>query len=343
MQSARRILVSTALSCTISLAHADASYYIGGDAGLSRLKPEVTDTAYTNESNHDFAYGILGGFSFSPRGRIEAQYHKLGAVEVGLNGVNSEIEYDVFNFDVNYSLWQNKSSQFFAAVGLTALDTNSNLAIEKDNSTNIKLGGGYEYLLNPNWSTRIAYSQFSGDAGLLSFGLHRHFGQNSPEPVIEATPAPLAESKVIPSKDQDFDGVMDDQDSCPDTLQKLQVDKQGCSIVFDYRFPEINFEFNSTKLTQSAQRKLDEIAVELKKVTNKKIEVQAHTDAIGSDFYNIWLSNKRAESIVSYLVSKGIPSAQLLPKGYGETMPVASNTTDSGRAQNRRAEFKLAQ
>jgi OOP family OmpA-OmpF porin len=134
---------------------------------------------------------------------------------------------------------------------------------------------------------------------------------------------------------------MDDQDACPNTLPNLQVDNRGCSIVFDYSFPDINFEFNSTKLTYGAQRKLDEIVVELKKVGNRKVEVQAHTDSKGTDTYNIWLSNKRAESIVTYLVKQGIPYAHLIARGYGETMPIADNNTDSGRAQNRRAEFKL--
>lgn len=347
MKNTRQLLsyitLSCALNCAAGVVHANSGFYFGGDIGVSYLKPDVDGTIYTNESNSDFAYGVLGGISFSPRGRIEAQYHKLGAAEVASSGVITAIDYDVYNFDVNYALWQSATSQVFAAIGLTALDASSDAPIEKDNSTNIKLGAGYEYFLNDNWSTRIAYNQFSGDAGLLSVGLNRHFGRNTPAPVVEETPEPLVEPVVIAPQDQDLDQVTDDKDACPNTLPTLQVDNRGCSIVFDYRFPEINFEFNSTKLTQGAQRKLDEIAQELKKVTNRKVEVQAHTDAIGSDFYNIWLSNKRAESIVTYLVSQGVPSTQLLPKGYGETLPVASNNTESGRAENRRAEFKLVQ
>ena len=338
-------LTCVASTCVMSLAHAETGtgFYVGGDLGPSYLKPDVGNTGFSNEKNNSFGYGVLGGYNWSPRGRVEAQYHKLGTAEVASPaGVNFDVDYDVYNFDVSYDLWQNENSQIFGVLGLTSLDGQSTAPIEKDNSTNVKVGAGYQYDLNDNWSTRIAYSQFSGDAGLLSVGLNRHFGRASePEPVIEPTPEPIEEPMVVEPQDQDQDGVMDDQDACPDTLPNLQVDNRGCSIVFDYSFPEINFEFNSTKLTQGAKRKLDEIAFELKKVGDKKVEVQAHTDAKGTDTYNIWLSNKRAESIVSYLVEQGVPYAQLIPKGYGETMPVADNTTDSGRAQNRRAEFKL--
>ena len=345
MKKSRQWLSFITFSCVMSLAHADTGYYVGGDIGASFLKPDVGNTGFTNEANNAFGYGVLGGFNWSPRGRFEAQYHKLGAAEVGFNGVNNDVDYDVYNFDVNYDLWQNEVSQIFASIGLTALDAQSTAPIEKDNSTNVKLGAGYQYFLNENWSTRIAYSQFSGDAGYLSVGLNRHFGRNTPEPepVIEAMPEPepIEEPVVMAPQDQDLDKVMDDQDACPDTLPNLQVDDRGCSIVFDYSFPDINFEFNSAKLTQSAQRKLDEIAYELKKVTNEKVEVQAHTDSIGSNGYNIELSKQRAESIVNYLLLHSIPETQLIPKGYGETMPVADNNTDRGRALNRRAEFQL--
>jgi outer membrane protein OmpA-like peptidoglycan-associated protein len=334
-------------SLITSLTHADTGYYIGADLGASYLKPDVSNTGYSNEKNTALGYGVLGGFNWSPRSRIEAQYHKLGTAEVALNRVINEADYDVYNFDVQYDLWQNQTSQFFGSIGLTALDATSDAPIEKENSTNIKLGAGYEYFINDNWSTRVAYSQLSGDASYLSVGLNRHFGRNiqktEPVPVVEVMPEPelITEAIVKTPQDQDQDGVMDDQDACPNTVPTLKVDQQGCSIVFDYSFPDINFEFNSAKLTQSAQRKLDEIAYEFKKIADLKVEVQAHTDSIGSNAYNIELSNKRAVSIVNYLVLHGIFETQLIPKGYGETKPIADNKTDRGRALNRRAEFKL--
>jgi outer membrane protein OmpA-like peptidoglycan-associated protein len=73
----------------------------------------------------------------------------------------------------------------------------------------------------------------------------------------------------------------------------------------------------------------------------------AHTDSKGTDAYNLKLSQKRAESVVKYLLSKGIAPGRLKAKGYGETMPVVPNSnpdgTDNplGRAKNRRTDFKI--
>ncbi len=71
------------------------------------------------------------------------------------------------------------------------------------------------------------------------------------------------------------------------------------------------------------------------------VEINAHTDNIGSDEYNLNLSNNRASSVVNYLVSKGIDATKLIAQGFGESQPVAPNDTDEGRALNRRVEFKL--
>jgi outer membrane protein OmpA-like peptidoglycan-associated protein len=71
------------------------------------------------------------------------------------------------------------------------------------------------------------------------------------------------------------------------------------------------------------------------------LEIAAHTDNVGSDANNQILSQKRAESVVQYLVSKGIGTLRLKPKGYGEEKPKASNNDEAGRLLNRRVEFSL--
>ena len=72
-----------------------------------------------------------------------------------------------------------------------------------------------------------------------------------------------------------------------------------------------------------------------------RIELSSHTDSKGSDEYNQKLSQMRAQSVVDYLLSKNVAAARLQAKGYGETMPVATNETDDGRQLNRRTEFKI--
>jgi outer membrane protein OmpA-like peptidoglycan-associated protein len=82
---------------------------------------------------------------------------------------------------------------------------------------------------------------------------------------------------------------------------------------------------------------LDKVGADIKKYPSLKIELQGHTDSNGADAYNLKLSQQRADAVRDYLVQNaGVPPGQLIARGYGETMPVESNTTPDGRANNRR-------
>ena len=72
-----------------------------------------------------------------------------------------------------------------------------------------------------------------------------------------------------------------------------------------------------------------------------EIEMSAHTDARGSDEYNYKLSDNRAASVRTYIISQGIAETRIVSKGYGETKPVDTNETDEGRQMNRRVEFTI--
>lgn len=101
------------------------------------------------------------------------------------------------------------------------------------------------------------------------------------------------------------------------------------------------FKFDSDQLTPASEKTLDNVAKVLKEYPNAKIEIQGHTDSLGNDMYNEFLSQRRAETVKSYLVSKGIPEDNLTTVGYGETKPIEDNGTEYGRAVNRRIEFKV--
>ncbi|MCX7953568.1 MAG: OmpA family protein [Bacteroidales bacterium] len=110
----------------------------------------------------------------------------------------------------------------------------------------------------------------------------------------------------------------------------------------------IYFKFNKWELTDSAKVILDNTILSLMKNNPRIIvEISAHTDSISNDEYNFKLSQKRAESVVNYLISKGIEKERLVAKGYGRTRPIAPNKnpdgTDNpeGRRKNRRVEFKI--
>ena len=100
-----------------------------------------------------------------------------------------------------------------------------------------------------------------------------------------------------------------------------------------------NFDFNSATLTPEGMAKLDHAAMVMGENATLTVGVEGHTDSVGSDAYNQGLSERRAQSAVSYLVSKGVDAARLQPTGYGESKPAASNDTAEGRAQNRRVDL----
>jgi OOP family OmpA-OmpF porin len=101
----------------------------------------------------------------------------------------------------------------------------------------------------------------------------------------------------------------------------------------------VHFDFNKSNIRPGDAAVLDEAASTLKANPNVTINVNGYCDAIGSEGYNLKLSDRRADSVVNYLVNAGIPSSQLIPHGYGKTDFVAPNDTPEGRAQNRRVEL----
>lgn len=102
----------------------------------------------------------------------------------------------------------------------------------------------------------------------------------------------------------------------------------------------VNFANNSAQLTPASATVLDEVAATLVKRSEIRAEVAGHTDDRGEANYNRSLSQRRAESVRSYLVSKGVDASRLTARGYGEDSPVADNKTSAGRAENRRVELR---
>ncbi|MCB0271772.1 MAG: OmpA family protein [Bdellovibrionales bacterium] len=142
--------------------------------------------------------------------------------------------------------------------------------------------------------------------------------------------------------DSDNDGVKDYADRCPNTEESVEVDNNGCPVVSVARgvLKGVTFKSNSPELTLNSETVLSGVADELKKFPDVKVEIQGHSDSVGDETYNLNLSQKRAETVLEFLVANGVNRAQLSAVGYGETQPIADNNTSAGRAQNRRVELK---
>lgn len=108
----------------------------------------------------------------------------------------------------------------------------------------------------------------------------------------------------------------------------------------DYNFKNIQFEFNSGILKTDSYPTLDKAAAEMKKDLSVKFVLNGNSSAEGTDAHNMELSIQRANSVKLYLVNSGVPGSNLTIKGYGETKPIADNSTEEGRVLNRRVEIK---
>ncbi len=117
-------------------------------------------------------------------------------------------------------------------------------------------------------------------------------------------------------------------------MKKIKV---GETVVLQNIF----FETNKAVITPVSYPALDRVINFMRNNPGIKVEIDGHTDSVGSDAYNLKLSQARAQAVVDYLVQHGIPRERLVAKGFGESQPVAPNTTPEGRAKNRRVEFKI--
>ena len=120
----------------------------------------------------------------------------------------------------------------------------------------------------------------------------------------------------------------------------VDVIRQGDEILL--RMPAgITFDFDSYAVKPQFQATLNEVAQTLANYPSTIIDVLGHTDSVGSDAYNQRLSEHRAQAVANYLISRGVQPARIATRGYGETMPIADNNTEMGRAANRRVEIKV--
>ena len=159
-------------------------------------------------------------------------------------------------------------------------------------------------------------------------------GQQAPQTVTPTAPEALAPRVVVPTT--------------PDPPTPVEPGPGGVTVeeieraILDtglFRTTTVNFEFAKAALLPVSERTLDALGAVLLRYPALRIEVGGHTDDVGSDATNDRLSQRRAESVVDYLAASGVERSRLTAVGYGERRPVAANTSETGRALNRRVEF----
>ncbi len=176
---------------------------------------------------------------------------------------------------------------------------------------------------------------------IAGLGFNLTFGAPTPPPPPVAKAAPVVEEPPPPPPaDSDQDGVPDSIDRCPNTPHGDKVDAYGCTIKQEIRLPGVTFAFNSAELTPESDTVLGYAVATLKAHPELVVEVDGHTDSVGTDKYNIGLSQRRAESVLAYLQAHGVTNT-LTAKGYGKADPIEDNRTAEGRLANRRVALKV--
>ena len=138
-----------------------------------------------------------------------------------------------------------------------------------------------------------------------------------------------------PDEPEDYDGDAD-EDGCPDIYKRIVIREDRIELK-----QKVYFAKNKATIMSKSFDLLNEVASALSSRSKIRVRIEGHTDSVGSDSYNQKLSERRAESVRAYLISKGIDGSRMEAEGVGEARPVEPNETRDGREKNRRVEFHI--
>ena len=323
------IAIAVALAGFATVAQAapkDDTWYTGAKLGWSQYH----DTGYygNNYVNNDgpthesqLGAGAFGGYQANQYLGFELGYDWLGRMPNKGNNVNGAFKAQGVQLAAKLSYPIADDLDVYTRLGgmVWRADSTQNNTLtgerRSDHDTGVSplAAVGVEYAVTKNWATRLDYQWVNniGDAqtvgarpdnAMLSLGLSYRFGQDEAAPAVAPAPAP---APVVETKRF--------------TLKS-----------------DVLFTFNKSSLKPEGQQALDQLYTQLSSLDPKdgSVVVMGYTDRIGSDQYNQKLSEQRAQSVVDYLVSKGIPSNKISARGMGETSPVTGNTCDSVKGRN---------
>lgn len=335
----------------------------GIEGSFSRFEgddvPDPTlDAKFIDDNSVGFK--LFGQYRFNQWFAIEGAYHNIGDFEdespndfppntlkLNFNGFSAQ--------GVLYVPSPVEDFQAFVKAGFYDFDDELSVnsgTTSSSSESGLVAGAGVGFDVSERIGIRLEYEWFDAEVGDLqsvSLGFAWHFGEAEPPAPVAAAPvvAPVAVAAAAPPPpppppaDSDGDGVTDERDACPGTPAGARVNARGCEEQLVLQ--GVTFESNSDQLTPDSTLTLDSVAEILKQRPTFKIEVRGHTDSSGSDEYNLNLSQRRADSVMEYLVSRGVPADRLSAVGFGETLPVAANDTAEGRAQNRRVALEFTE
>ena len=326
------------------------SHFNGND-----VPDDTLDSGFIDDNSIGFK--LFGQYQFNKWFGIEGAYHNISDFEQQSPNDNPpeklKLNFNGFSAQgVVYIPLLSDDIEGFIKAGYYDFDDELSLnsgTTSSSSESGLVAGAGVGFDISEHLGIRAEFEWFDANVGDLSsvgLGFVYYFDKEAEVPMAAAVAAPVVvaaapEPPPPPPADSDGDGVTDDRDACPGTPKGARVDAKGCEEQLILQ--GVTFENNSAQLTPNSTLTLDSVADILKQRPNFRIQVRGHTDNTGSEDYNMRLSQGRADAVMEYLVSRGVPADRLSAAGYGESQPVASNDTADGRAQNRRVALEFTE
>ena len=334
-------------------------WYSGIGYGLSHLNPDANNTTWDITGKDDVGWLVYGGYHFKPKWFAEFAYHDMGEVSANdrnpVRNASGSISYKVPTLMAGYyfdlpSLTNHVIPELpfdtFVKLGVAAIDNDASpsiIPLDQRSNVQLALGVGAEWRFHQNWKVRTQYESFDIDAQSLNFSVIYIFGGS--EKTTRVEPRVMEEAKKVqekvftPVKTEVSEPAKFVEVKRAEVKVDRALDKKACEM-FSGSLEGVYFKSGSDQLAEESKAILLETIELLKKYSNLRIEVQAHTDWQGSAVTNQVLSDKRAASVKDYMALNGVSEGRVRSVGYGETQPMADNNSSEGRAKNRRVELE---
>ncbi len=312
-------------------------WYLGVGPQLSWLKPRTSDTGYKVDDKTSGGGQVYLGFDLLKRLSIEGYYVDQGKAVIGRNADNvrpgGDIDYQQYGISAIGYLYNSRSGDdynsgfddegeyrhegwsAFGRVGLGGMKNHADpqLNHRRLETTALVLGGGIEYGWANGFAGRAEFTSYDKDSKMLGISILKRFGKPAPYKVVQEVPAAAVAPVTTPT---------------PDVMANLDL-------------VNIQFDLDKSDIKQEGALALDALADKLKSNPDLRLRVDGHACSLGTIAHNQGLSERRANSVVQYLTSKGIDANRFEPQGFGELRPIADNSTEAGRILNRRVEFGI--
>lgn len=313
----KKLIFSLVIAATASAANAEAPTGVYIPFGV--MGYDYDESQRVLEGSALGTFGV--GYRFDQRWAAEVMT-ALGDADVDVSG-GGEADVRHYRVDGLYFLNDMGALTPYVVAGLGETEVDYDLGSTTDD-TQLNAGVGLLFQATDRLSVRGDVRAINSlDEGNTEAAVNLlaqfNFGSTS-EPA--ASPA-----------DDDQDGVVNGKDRCPTTPPNKTVDKNGCDCNYTLN---LNFEFDSAVLTEADKAKLEQLHKVVEDLGYTRSNVAGYTDNLGEDAYNQDLSQRRAQAVVDFMVERGVNANNLMPVGHGESDPVADNSTDAGRAANRR-------